>query len=203
MTNEKNLIDANNVTSTYVADLLVITPKTVSLLASNKTIKNNGRRGKYKLADTVPAYIVSIRGTGKAEADARLKVQQTRKLQLANDEHASKLVKIGDAAEVFRQYCLAWRAGANALPRRLATMLANQDNPAKIQKALTNEFANLFAEMENGLKTYFVEHGESFDIVEAGANSKVAAPKKKSRPVGRRKKNTTARKRRTRKVAKR
>lgn len=201
--NDSKLIDPNNVTTKYLAEVLGMTPVAVSKLASQKVVKNNGRRGKYNIIDAVPAYIASIRGSGKAEADARLKVQQTRKLQLSNDEHAGNLVKIADAAEVFRQYCLAWRAGANALPRRLATVLANQDDPGKIQKVLANEFTSLFAEMENGLKSYFVEHGESFDIVEAGASSKVAAAKKNARPMGRRKKNTATRKRRTRKVAKR
>ena len=197
------LIDPDNAPTTFVAQLLAMTPHGVSKLASNRTIKTNGRRGKYRLTEAIPAYIASIRGSDKADADARLKVQQTRKLQLANDVSVGKLVKIEDAAEVFRSYCLAWRAGANALPRRLATVLANQDDPGKIQKALASEFASLFTEMENGLRAYFAAHGENFVIVETGPSRKVTPTKKKSRPMGRRKKNPPARKRRAGKVAKR
>ncbi len=201
--NDAKLIDPENVPSTYIADLLAVTPKTVSLLASQKTIKNNGRRGRYRLADTVPVYISSLRGTGKADADARLKVQQTRKLQLLNDETDGKLVRIEDAAEAYRQGCLAWRAGANALPRRLATMLANQDDPGKIQKVLVREFESLFDTMEKPLREYFTNAGVSFKVVETRPARASPAPKKKPRSVGRRKKNPTPRKRGTRKVAKR
>lgn len=201
--NDANLIDPGSVTTKYLAEVLGMTPVAVSKLASQKVVKNNGRRGKYNIIDAVPAYIASIRGSGKAEADARLKVQQTRKLQLANDEHAGKLVKIADAAEVYRQALLAWRAGINALPRRLATKLANQDDSAKIQKALMNEFSELYYSMAKPLQRYFDSAGVPFVVISAGNNGSQPAAKKNARPMGRRKKNTATRKRRAGKVAKR
>ena len=202
MTKEKKLIDPDNVTSVFVAELLAMTPHAVSRLSTQKTLTTNGRRGRYRLVDAIPQYISSIRGSSKADADARLKVQQERKLRIANDTAAGELVKINDAAEAYRQACLAWRAGANALPRRLATLLANTNDPAEIQRMLTNEFAELFYTMETPLREYFVNAGVAFEIVPAGPTSVSAPAKKKPRPVGRRKKNTTARKRRAGKVAK-
>ena len=181
MTDDKKLMDPDNVPSVFVAELLAMTPQAVSKLASNKTIKTNGRRGKYRLVDAIPAYIASIRGSSKADADARLKVQQTRKLQLANDEHAGKLVKIGDAAEAFRTYCLRWRAGANALPRRLANKLGNESNPKAIHRILTDEFHGLFYEMEAGLREYFASQGEDFSVTQTGANGASPAPRKKAK----------------------
>ena len=201
--NDDVLINPDNVPTTYVAELLAMTPHGVAKLASNRTIRTNGRRGKYRLTEVIPAYIASIRGSDKAEADARLKVQQTRKLELANDMAAGKLVKVGDAAEAFRTFWLIYRAGIAALPRRVATQFSNESSPTKIQKALANEFAQLFYEMESGLRDYFAAHGETFAPSEPGGNGNSAPTKKKPRRVGRQKKNTTNRKRRTRKVAKR
>lgn len=187
------LIDPANVPSKFLAEVLAVTTQTVSRLQTERIIRNNGRRARYDLRTAVPQYVSSLRGTGAAEAKAKLAVQQERKLRLANDKEAGRLVPVEDAAEVFRTYCLTWRAGAAALPRRLATQLSNETNPTVIQKALVNEFAQLFEEMESGLREYFDDHGEAFSITDAGAKGKGTRPRKNARPMGRRKKNTTAR----------
>lgn len=200
--NDAALIDPGNVSSTYLAELLALTTQSISNLAATRVIRTNGRRGKYDLLHAIPAYIGSLRGSGPAEAKAKYAVQQERKLRLQNDQVAGSLVKIADAAEVYRQGCLAWRAGANALPRRLATLLANEDDPAKIQRLLVHEFGDLFAAMETPLRDYFGNAGVPFEVVDAGASGASTPAKKSARPMGRRKKGTTARKRRTGKVAK-
>lgn len=200
--NDAALIDPGNVSSTYLAELLALTTQSISNLAATRVIRTNGRRGKYDLTHAIPAYVGSLRGSGPAEAKAKYAVQQERKLRLQNDLVAGAVVKIGDAAEVYRQGCLAWRAGANALPRRLATMLANEDDPAKIQRLLVREFSELFGTMEKPLREYFDNAGVPFQVVDAGASSVSAAAETVARPMGRRKKNTTVRKRRTGKVAK-
>jgi hypothetical protein len=199
---DDGLIDPGNVTSKYLAELIALTPQAVSQLATRRVIRTNGRRGKYDISHAVPAYIGSIRGSGKADADARLKVQQERKLRLANDKEAATLVKIDDAAEAYRQGCLAWRAGANATPRRLATLLANANDAAEIQRILNDEFNDLFATMEKPLRDYFANAGVAFEVVPAGDASPSAPAKKNARPMGRRKKGTTVGKRGTGKVAK-
>jgi len=202
VTDEKDLIDPANVSSKFLAECLALTPQAVSRLGTERIIRTNGRRGRYELTTAVPMYIASLRGTGAAEAKAKYAVQQERKLRLQNDKEAGKLVPIEEAAEAFRAYCLTWRAGANALPRRLATQLSNESNPTEIQKALANEFAELFNQMERGLIEYFDGRGETLSLAETGTASEDPAPKKKPRPVGRRKKNSTARKRGAGKVAK-
>jgi hypothetical protein len=202
VTDESKLIDPTSVASKFLAEVLALTPQAVSRLATERIIRTNGKRGKYDLTVAVPQYIGSLRGTGAAEAKAKLAVQQERKLRLANDAQANKLVAVEDAAEAFRSYCLTWRAGAAALPRRLATQLSNEKNPAVIQRLLQDEFAQLFNEMESGLSEFFAERGEAFAVAETGPDGESAPAKKNARPVGRRKKNSANRKRGTRKVAK-
>lgn len=199
---DENLIDPDHAPSKFVAACLAMTPQAVSKLASEGVIRTNGHRGKYRLTEAIPQYISTVRRTGTAEAKARLAEQQERKLRLANDLSAGKLVEIDKAAEAFRQYALAYRAGINALPRRLANQLSNESNPALIQKVLANEFRELFETMEEPLREFFVANGQAFSVTETGNNGNGAAPGKNARPVGRRKKNTTARNGRTRKVAK-
>ena len=200
--NDDALIDPGNVSTVYLAELLALTTQSISNLASTRVIRTNGRRGKYDLLHAIPAYIGSLRGSGPAEAKAKYAVQQERKLRLQNDQVAGSVVKISDAAEVYRQGCLAWRAGANALPRRLATMLANEDDPAKIQRLLVREFSELFTTMEKPLSEYFDNAGVPFQVVDAGASGASTPAETVARPMGRRKKNTTVRKRRTGAVAK-
>jgi hypothetical protein len=169
-------------------------------------IVQNGRRGKYDLFDAVPKYIQSIRTSGTAEAGERLKIQQERKLKIANDLAAGSLVKIDDAAEVFRQACITWRAGASALPRRLATELANISDAAKIRELLVHEIDELYGEFEKGIRERF--GADAVTAIENPAPTKSrrkrvkASPKKTPGPMGGRKSNPTPRKRRTRKMAK-
>lgn len=200
--NAERLVDIDNAPNNLLAELIGVTPRHTSQLSAEGVIANNGRRGKYKLAEAIPRYIGSIRKSGAAEARANLAVQQERKLRIANDKQAGELVPVEEAANAFRQYCLIWRAGANALPRRLATQLSNESNPAAIQRLLSEEFAELFETMEGGLREYFASTGETFTVVDAGPNRESAPAKKNARRVGKRKKNTAVRKRRTRKVAK-
>ena len=208
MTEKKNgntpafLTLAKDISTNDLSALLGLARPVVSKLYANRTIKQNGRRGKYDATEAIPQYLESVRTSGTAEAGQKLKIQQERKLRLANDKAAGELVRIADACEVYRQACLAWRAGSNALPRRLANQLSNESNPALIQKILANEFAELFTSMVGPVQKYFDSAGVTFDVTSAGPSGALPAPKKKPRPVGRRKKNTTARKRRTRKVAK-
>ncbi len=204
MTDKKDggLIDPTNVASKFLAAVCGLSAQQVSNLRATRTLRTNGKRGRYSLVDAVPQYIDSIRTAGGAEAKQKLAIQQERKLRLQNGKAAGELVRISDACEVYRQACLAWRAGANALPRRLANQLSNESNPALIQKILANEFAELFTNMVGPLQEYFDSAGVTFDVANAGPSSASPAPKKNARPVGRRKKNTATRKRRTRKVAK-
>ena len=200
--NEQKSLDPTNVSSVVLAKLLGLSAPVVSKLFQSRTILQNGRRGKYDLFDAVPRYIQSIRTSGTAEAGEKLKIQQERKLRLANDAAAGSLVKVDDAAEVFRAACIAWRAGASAIPRRLATELSNTTDAVVVRERIADEIADLYTEFEKPLREYF---GAAFDTgapVKPRVKRATPAAKKKPGRMGGRKPNTTARKRRTRKMAK-
>lgn len=196
------LIDPTNVPTSFLADVLGVAASYVSTLFSKRVIAQNGKRGRYDLTDAVPMYIQSIRTSGTAEAGEKLKIQQERKLRIQNDQSSGALVKIADAAEVYRQACLSWRAGASALPRRLATELSNTKSAAACRELLVHEIDDLFTEFEKPLREYFGDVWRSDQSATPRDSSVTPVAKKKPRRVGGRKSNPTSRKRGTRKVAK-
>ena len=196
------LIDARSVSSKFLAELLGMTVSGLSKLYQERVVTQNGKRGKYDLLDTIPRYLQSIRSSGTAEAGAKLKVQQERKLRVANDLVEGGLIKIDDAAEVFREACISWRSGASALPRRLATELSNTRDAAKIREILDHELSDLYHEFEKPLRERFGTAGETFTPPPPRAKRAKTRSKKKPRRVGGRKPRTPARKRRAGKVAK-
>ena len=193
---------AANCPTGVLAELLGMTQAVVSRLYQTRVIIQNGRRGKYDLFDTIPKYIQSIRTSGTAEAGEKLKIQQERKLRIANDVAAGALVKVGDAAEVFRASTLSWRAGASALPRRLATELSNQGDAGKVREILANEIDDLFKEWEKPLREYFGDAWDSGPAITPRRDRPKTVRKKVPGRMGGRKQNPTSGKRRTRKVAK-
>lgn len=200
--NDEFHIDPSNVATSFLAEVLGLTQAMVSRLYQTRVIIQNGRRGKYDLRDAVPKYIQSIRSGGTAVAAEKLKIQQERKLKIANDVAAGELVKIADAAEVFRASTLSWRSGASALPRRLATELSNQGDAAKCRELLASEIDALYDEWEKPLREYFGDAWNSVTPDTSGGGRAKTSRKKKPGRVGGRKSNTPARKRRTRKMAK-
>ena len=146
---------AKNVTTSILGELLGMTQPATSRLYAQRVILQNGKRGRYDLFDAIPRYIQSIRSSGTAEASARLKIAQREKLEIENQRVRGELVKIDDAAEVFRAACISWRAGASAIPRRLATELSNTKSAAVCRELMVNELAGLFVESEKPLREYF------------------------------------------------
>lgn len=193
---------AGNVATGVLAELLGLTQPAVSKLYQERVITQNGRRGKYDLFETIPKYIQSIRTSGTAEAGARLKVQQERKLRIANDVAAGELVKIDDAAEVLRAASISWRAGAGAIPRRLATELSNTADAAVCRELIANELDALFDEWEKPLREYFGDAWNNATSVSASGDGVTPSAEKDAGPMGGRKQNPARRKRGTRKMAK-
>ena len=191
-------IDPSNVTTKFLAEVLGLAASVVSRLYQTRVIIQNGRRGRYDLRDAIPKYLQSIRSSGTAEAGARLKITQREKLEIQNAKERGELVRVDDAAEVFRQACISWRAGASAIPRRMANGLT----PAA-RKALTDELASLFTEVEKPFSEYFGAAWNSPAPTKPRTGRPGPAAKKIPRRMGGRKSNPTARKRGTRKVAKR
>lgn len=200
--NGLNTIDPDCVSSKFLAEVLGMNAKQVGELYAARIIKQNGKRGKYKITEAVPAYIASIRTSGTAEASAKLKIQQERKLAIQNDQAAGLLVRIGDAAEALRVGCLAWRAGAAALPRRVATKFANTTSANTIRQALTHELNELCRDFEKPIAAFVSKRGHPFTVVSTRNNGDKATARKTPRRVGKRKPNSARRKRGTRKVAK-
>ncbi len=198
------IVDPTNVPTKFLAKTLGLSVVRISQMFADGTLKQNGKgRGKYDLFEAVSAYVEKYRQGGTASAKTKLAIQQERKLRLLNDREAGTLVPIDDAADAFLRGCLVWRSGASALPRRLANRLTNAKRAADVRAILTVELDGLLSEFEKPLQDYFHDAGHSFTVVRAGPNGASPAAPKDPGPVGKRRKNTTARKRGTRKVSKR
>lgn len=192
---------AKDVRTNTLAEVLGMTQPAVSKIYAQRVILQNGKRGRYDLFDAIPRYIASIRTSGTAEAGAKLKIAQREKLEIENRRVRGELIKIDDAAEVFRAACISWRAGASAIPRRLATELSNEKSAVACRELLVDELAALFVEFEKPLREHF---GDAFDLapIKFGTNGATPSAKKDARRLGGRKPNPSARKRRTGKMAK-
>ncbi len=148
-------LDPTNVSTTFLAEVLGVTRDAVSKLYAQRVILQNGKRGKYNLTEAVPAYLQSIKTSGTAEAGARLKVQQERKLKIANDAAERNLVDIDEAAEVFRQVCTSLRSAMGAIPRRTANKVSKAQTAAACREILENEYSEVFYEWAKPFKEFF------------------------------------------------
>ena len=156
----ENWVNHTNVSTQFLAEVLGLSATMVGKLYQDRVYKQNGKRGKYSLTDAVPAYIQSIKTSGSAEAGAKLKIQQERKLKLANDAAERRLVKIDDAAEVLRHVCVSFRSAISAIPRRMATKLSDTSDAAVCRELLENEYSEVFYEWEKPFREYF---GDAWD----------------------------------------
>jgi len=145
-------IDPTNVSSNYLAEVLGITRHGVSKLYAAKVIKQNGiARGKYNLADAVTAYSKYLRDNKGSDVATKLKLAQTRKLEIQNDKTENALVKIEDAAQAYRVGCLYWRALMAELPKRLAPRIAKANDPEEIRELLRDGLNGVSTTFEKGL----------------------------------------------------
>lgn len=145
-------IDPTNVSSSYLAEVLGMARDAVSKLYAAGVIKQNGiARGKYNLADAVPAYSKYLRDNKGSDVSTRLKQQQTRKLEIQNDKTESVLVKTEDAAQAYRASCMYWRCLMAELPKRLAPQIAKTNDPEKIRELLRDGLNGICTTFEKGL----------------------------------------------------
>lgn len=126
-----------------VCAILGVTSKTVREMANKGIIKRlPGKQGVYDLTKIVPSYLEYKTGATKGKVEnerAKLVQQQERKLRLQNDKTAGKLIEIDDASEVFAVFAATWRAGLDAMPKRLAGRLSGMSNQVKIIKLIEAE----------------------------------------------------------------
>ena len=144
-------IDPTNVSSTILAEVLGMTRQRVSKLRSEGVIKNNGNRGKYNLYDAVAAYSKYLRDNKGADVATKLKQQQTRKLEIQNDNTESALVRIDDVAQAYRAGCMAWRELNADLAKRLAPQIAKTKDPEKMRGLLRDGLNDICTTFEKGL----------------------------------------------------
>jgi len=148
-------IDPTNVSSMYLAEVLGVTRDAVSKLYAAKVIKQNGiARGKYNLSDAVTAYSKYLRDNKGSDVATKLKLAQTRKLEIQNDKSAIELIDIQQAKAAFGHAAFLWRCGAAALPKRVAPYIAKTTSVRKIREVLKQELDGLFPPFEKAINGF-------------------------------------------------
>ena len=149
-----NYVDPNNADTKLVAQLFGLTRTRISQLHSEGVIRNNGTRGRYVLAEVVISYLDYLKKSKRGTVRQRLIKQQERKLMLQNDRLADTLVDTNEAADALLRFCRLWRAGAEALPKKVAARIAKTKSTKEIRDILTEAFAGLVSNAEADLDEY-------------------------------------------------
>ncbi len=92
-----------------------------------------------------------MRDNKGADVATKLKQQQTRKLEIQNDNTESALVRIDDVAQAYRAGCMAWRELNGDLAKRLAPQIAKTKDPEKIRELLRDGLNGICTTFEKGL----------------------------------------------------
>ena len=116
--------DLTNVSSTMTADIIGLTRQRVSQLRSEGVLQNNGKRGRYDLTKTIPAYIAYLKRHDGASAHTRLIVERTRKLRRENDKAEGQNITRDDATRVLTVFLKGINDLSMDLPKTLAPKLA-------------------------------------------------------------------------------
>ncbi len=195
--------DPRNASGQVLADMLGLNRRQVTNLYQQRTITQNGNRGKYDLFDAVPKYVQSIKTSGTAEAGERLKIAQRKKIEQQNEAAAGLVVPLADVAGILNASAAAFLSAWRALPRRISGKLANLRSEKRCRELIENESAKARLELFTPLRKFYIDRGETLPDILTATFDVGKAPAPKPRKVGRRKPRVAKRKRRTRTVAKR
>lgn len=195
--------EPRDVSGETLADMLGLNRRQVTNLYQQRTITQNGKRGRYDLFECVPRYVQSIKTSGTAEAGERLKIAQRRKLDQQNDAAAGLVVPLADVAGILNASAAGFLAAWRALPRRIAGKLAVLRDAKACRELIEHESAKSRLELFTPLRKFYRDRGETLPDILTDTFDVGEAPAPKPRKVGRRKPNSAKRKRRTRAVAKR
>jgi hypothetical protein len=134
-----------------VAAYLLLTPHRVRQLIGEGVLANakrNGRtlRGRFSLIDAVNGYVRYLRskasrsaaGTDFSEAKTRQAVAQTQLMELELQERKGGLHRSADVEFHVTQYYTFFKAGALALPSRVAHSLVGRTSVVEINTILTD-----------------------------------------------------------------
>ena len=194
--------DPHNVSGQMLADVLGLNRRQVTNLYQQRTIAQNGKRGRYDIFECVPRYVQSIKTSGTAEAGERLKIAQRKKIEQQNDTAAGLLVPLADVAGTLNESVAGFLSAWRALPRRIAGKLAVLRDAKRCRELIENEAAKARLELFAPIRKFYADRGEALPDILADTFDVSEAPAPKPRKVGRRKPNSAKRKRRTRPVAK-
>lgn len=201
--NSAKSFDPRNVSGVVLAEMLGLNRRQVTNLYQQRTIKQNGKRGKYDLFECVPRYVQSIKTSGTAEAGERLKIAQRRKIEQQNEAVAGSVVPVSDVAGILNESAAGFLSAWRALPRRIASKLALLRDAKACRELIEHEAAKARLELFTPLRKFYSDRGEALPDILTATFDVGKTPAPKSRKVGRRKSRVAKRKRRTRAVAKR
>ena len=116
----------------------------------------------------------------------RVLIEQARKLELENNEKEQQLLPAEEVQDAISSMATAFAEGLDSLGPRIASDLVGLDTVAEIQEALFDECRTIRGTVADAVSHIGVNL-YSFTNPETPA-------KKKRKPVGKRKQNTTSRK---------
>ena len=150
-THEINITD---VSSTMTADILGMTRQRVSQLRNAGVLQNNGKRGRYDLIKTVPAYAAYLEGNGGADANTALVLARVKKLEIQNRKAESELVRIQDATTVFAAAVQLFESAYAAAAERMAKHVVAANTPTDVRETIDTEIARARAEIAEQLRIF-------------------------------------------------
>jgi len=182
------------------AKIIGKSPQTISVwLKDGLPVATLGKPGRAAKVDTAAAIDWMIeRATAKsrpAHSDPRnaLYEEQRRKVWLENEATELQMVKLDDVQVVINEAMVAIASELEGMPGRMAGRLAGITEPALVRQALRVEITNIRQAAADRLSR--------LGAIAPSVPDPAPAAVKKSRSVGKRKKNTAKGKRRARPVS--
>lgn len=176
------MADDGTVRVETLAKLIDVSARRCQQLANEGIVRKAGR-GTYDLAASVNGYCKYmhevIEGRPQHNITTQLKDQQLRRAKLENDERELKLLGFDEVNAIFTETAALIVQMCNALDDRLAPMVANEQDPAKIKEIIREETSRIREASAAALS-------DPAASIELRGNSDPAA-KKNGRRVGRRK----------------
>jgi phage terminase Nu1 subunit (DNA packaging protein) len=177
--------------------MLNVSSKEVARLVTEGILKKD-TRGTYDFLFSMKGYIAylqarsGMRGTRTgaptdyAEERARLTKAQADKGEMEAALMAGQLVHVEQLTTEWETMLMSMKAKLVAIPSKVATLVADEDNPAIIQSIIDDYMREALQELAN----YGDGTGVSKTDPAAGDESPDTAPETDSKPVGRRRKAT-------------
>ena len=187
-------MELEHVSVDVLATVIGLTPRQIQRLVTSGVLSRSGR-GNYDLAACVQAWGAHLTAgkeidTGLGAARQQLVSAQAHKTQLEAAALAGELVPLVDVQIVLNESMVIIASQMEALPGRLAAVLAGESKPALISSMLKSEIRRIRQAAADRLSSLVAMNSDS--------KNPTAPTRKKKRSVGKRKSRTTTGKRRAR-----